>query len=310
MAKKIVLGTLLVGLIGILVAGAIIRTMDKTENVAEARGQGRGQVVSAETGNDVAGRSTQGGSGRYAGGQDRQYPNYEPVEMEVELYEGTVVTSPDSGGDLVVATDDGQEILVGTGPGYALEQGFALEEGARLQVEGYWEDAELKATRLTNLADGQTIALRDQFGRPAWAGGGRLAQGQAAQADVDGDSPSLGDYAAPGRADAPGDGTATGLAEVEEWLTFQGTVTDLDASAVVVQTVDGQEIVLEGRTWSFAQELGLQLAKGDAVLLRGFDEDGEIEIGAIENQSTGQAVEIREEGGRPLWAGRGRRSTW
>ena len=50
MFKRIVLGTLLVGLIGVLVAGAIIRTVDKTENVAEARGQGRGRGGGEETG--------------------------------------------------------------------------------------------------------------------------------------------------------------------------------------------------------------------------------------------------------------------
>jgi len=46
MVRKVVLGTLLVGLIGVLVAGAIISTVDKTENVAEARGlgQGRGEI--------------------------------------------------------------------------------------------------------------------------------------------------------------------------------------------------------------------------------------------------------------------------
>ena len=50
MFKRIVLGTLLIGLIGVLVAGAIIRTVDKTENVAEARGlgQGRGESEAGE----------------------------------------------------------------------------------------------------------------------------------------------------------------------------------------------------------------------------------------------------------------------
>ena len=43
MLKKIVLGTLLVGLIGVLVAGGLIRTIDKTAQVAEARGSEGGQ---------------------------------------------------------------------------------------------------------------------------------------------------------------------------------------------------------------------------------------------------------------------------
>jgi len=56
MLKKIVLGTLLVGLIGILVVGAVIRTMDKTALVAEAHGPGYGR------GNGEAGAYAAGGS--------------------------------------------------------------------------------------------------------------------------------------------------------------------------------------------------------------------------------------------------------
>jgi hypothetical protein len=67
MLKQIVLGTLLVGLIGILVAGAVFRTMDRTGNVAEARGLGRGL---GNGGNrlSISGRAGQpsgyGGAGR------------------------------------------------------------------------------------------------------------------------------------------------------------------------------------------------------------------------------------------------------
>ena len=61
MLKKILLGTLLIGLIGILVAGAVIRTMDKTALVAEAHGPGYG------CGQDEAGRYAEGESGQGRG---------------------------------------------------------------------------------------------------------------------------------------------------------------------------------------------------------------------------------------------------
>ena len=86
------------------------------------------------------------------------------------IYEGAVLLSPETGGDLVIMTDAGEEITVGTGPGYMEEQGFVLQAGERVQVLGYWEDDELKAAQLTRLQDGQTITLRDQLGRPAWSG--------------------------------------------------------------------------------------------------------------------------------------------
>jgi hypothetical protein len=52
MLKKVILSSLLVGLIGVLVAGAIIRTVDKTGNVAEAQGRGHGR--SGELSSDIS----------------------------------------------------------------------------------------------------------------------------------------------------------------------------------------------------------------------------------------------------------------
>ena len=58
-----------------------------------------------------------------------------------------------------------------------------------------------------------------------------------------------------------------------------------------------------------------QAQVGDQVTLRGFNEDEDLstgsdqhfEVGRIDNASNDQGVLIREENGRPLWAGRGRR---
>lgn len=69
MAKKIVLSILAVGLIGVLVAGAIIRTVDKTENVAEARGLGRGRSGSEGT-EYVAGQGQGRGGNGQGGGRE------------------------------------------------------------------------------------------------------------------------------------------------------------------------------------------------------------------------------------------------
>jgi hypothetical protein len=184
------LGTLLVGLIGILVAGAIIRTVDKTENVAEARGQGQGRGVGEgngyeeqqtgwNTSSDTE-RKGRGGNGQEVDAFVRQYPNYESTPEEWVLIDGVVAQAPAVGVDLTVKTGDGQEIAVGTGPGYMEAQGFTLQAGEQVQVQGYWEDDELKAAQVTRLPDGQTITLRDQDGRPRWAGSGKRANEQQA----------------------------------------------------------------------------------------------------------------------------------
>jgi len=208
MLKKIVLGTLLIGLIGVLVAGAVIRTMDRTERVAEAQGYGHGR------GNGKAGAYVTGGSG----------------------------------------------------------QGFVV--------------------------------------RP------RRAQSRRAQPN------GHGGYGGQGREDAPAI-NSTGQANVEEWLTLQGTVVSVDADTLVVQTASGEQVTMENRPWWFAQEQGFSAQVGDQVTLVGFYEGGDpsatlrqgsgqsseqcFEVSRIDDATKDQTVLVRDENGRPLWAGRGRR---
>jgi hypothetical protein len=312
MIKRVALGTVLVALIGVLVAGAIIRTIDKTENVAEARGEGRGRTSSEVVGSSDErlgqSRGSQGQGGGYGRSADATVGTGSAYTVDSEawsVYEGTVMQAPGAGVDLVIATDDGAEIAIGTGPSYMEAQGFVLQVGERVQVEGYWEDGtEFKAAQITRLQDGATIALRDQVGRPAWAGNGRGAtDGLQAQTT------------APLGSTAPGDGTGIGLAQVDEWVTLEGVVVSVDSVELVVRTTDGQEILVDGRPWQFTQEQGFSAQVGDQVTLIGFYEDVDpltgsghsFEVGQIQNASNGQTVVIREDSGRPLWAGGGRR---
>jgi len=249
MLKKIVVATLLVGLIGLLVRG----------------GSGRGRA-----GDDV-------------------YPNYETSPEGWLEYEGSVIQVPGDGNELVIQTSDGEQVTVGTGPLDMASQGFALQAGEQVQVRGYWEDGEFKAGQVTRLASGQTLTLRDALGRPTWAGAGRNAQGNGQ-----------------GREDAPGDRTGSGAARVEEWLTFQGSVVSVDADTLVVQTTGGGQVVVGNRAWWFAQDQGFSARVGDEVVLLGFYEGEDVEVGQIEDLGTGQVVRLRDESGRPLWAGQGR----
>jgi hypothetical protein len=176
MIKKAVLGTLLVGLVGVLVAGAIIYTVDKTGN-AEARGLGQGRGSSEQIGYEVqqtawnATADTQGngrgGNAQGGGVLERQYPNYEAAPEAWVLYEGTVMQAPAAGVDLIIKTGSGEEVVIGSGPGYLEDQGLMLQAGESVQVQGYWED-------------GQTVTLRDEIGRPAWAGSNGQASAQPA----------------------------------------------------------------------------------------------------------------------------------
>jgi hypothetical protein len=282
MLKRILAGTLLAGLIGVLVFGAINRTLDRTGKVAEAQGQGgygRGRSSDQLDAGNATGQGA--GQGRAA---ERQYPNYDVAPQAWETYEGTVVQVPEPGVELVIETSEGEELVIGTGPMDLAAQGFVLQAGEPIQVRGYWEANEFKAAQLTRLTTDQTLALRDEVGRPAWAGGGRNTQGNA-----------------------QGDQTGTGQAQVDAWLEVQGNVVSADADALIVQTADGAQVAVENRPWWFAQEQGFSAQVGDQVTLTGFYEEEAFEVGRIDDTTNGQTVLIRDETGRPMWAGRGRR---
>ncbi len=75
---------------------------------------------------------------------------------------------------------------------------------------------------------------------------------------------------------------------------------------MTIRTSAGDIQVID-RPWSFAQQQGFQAKVGDQVSLNGFYEDDTFEVGGLVNVSTGQETQIREQSGRPLWAGgRGR----
>lgn len=319
MIKKILLGVLVTGLVGVLVWGAVIRTSAKTEQVAEASStdhagtgngpsqalgeqgqgrnartlasedleverQGRNQAVTADLDAQRQGRnqveatelsSSQGG-GRN-GQSERQSSNRVATAVEWIVYEGQIVQAPESGVDLMLELPDGEELVVGAGPIYEIEPDF-FHVGDSIQVSGYWEGEEFKAAEITRTSDGKVVTLRDEYGRPAWAGSdGR--QGQ--QAD------------------------GAGEAEVTEWLDLEAVVTGVDADALVLQTPSGEKLIVEGRAWSFIQELGFWAEVDDELLVSGFYEGADFEVGGLTDLTSGAAVTVREATGRPLWAGGG-----
>jgi len=126
-------------------------------------------------------------------------------------------------------------------------------------------------------------------------GGGRWAQGGA-------------EAQAPGR---QGNGTLNDIPQADvqpaEWLTIRGNVVSVADDLVEINTATGEVIPFEGRPLSYALEQGFSLEVEDAVMLEGFDEDGEFKIGKVTNLSDGATVVLRDTSGRPGWSGRGRR---
>ena len=94
-----------------------------------------------------------------------------------------------------------------------------------------------------------------------------------------------------------------GSASVDEWLEVVGTVVSMNEEELVLQLQDGQEMVVECKSWTYALELGFTTEIGHELKLYGFYEGEELEIGGFEDLTTQLLTMVREESGRPFWVG-------
>jgi hypothetical protein len=123
-------------------------------------------------------------------------------------------------------------------------------------------------------------------------GGGGYGRGQGFQAGG-------------GRGGAVGAGDGVGLDHpADTWITVSGTVVAFDGD-LTVETSKGEMVIHLGATWYWDAN-GIALNVGDEVEVRGFYDGDEFEAGWIKNVTTGEEIAMRDETGRPLWAGRGR----
>jgi hypothetical protein len=173
MIKKIVLGTLLTGLIALLVAGGINRTVAKTEAGVEHRGQAerteetgagknggsRGSSLGAESGDADCSGSSSGGGGR----------------AEVDAWLELAATAVEVGDhEVLVELKTGETLSITGRPWrFALENSFAAAPGDQLTLTGFYEAEEFEVGTIANESSGQSIRIREESGRPMWAGGGR-----------------------------------------------------------------------------------------------------------------------------------------
>ena len=106
-----------------------------------------------------------------------------------------------------------------------------------------------------------------------------------------------------------GDQLKMSSADVDETYVFEGAVQDVNEDYLVIETLEGSQIVVENRAWWYATDAGFSASAGDEVSMVGFyDEDGVLEVISLQNLTEGISVSVREDNGRPLWAGLGRGS--
>jgi hypothetical protein len=142
-------------------------------------------------------------------------------------------------------------------------------------------------------------------------GGGTGASGRGqGVGQSEGQGRGQGQSEGQGRGQGAGNGIQSGESAgleqhpADTWIALSGTVVAVD-DELTVRTEEGEVVAGTGPTW-YWDENGLVLEPGDEVVLHGFYEDGEFKLGSVENLSTGDAFTVRDEIGRPLWAGRGR----
>ena len=141
-------------------------------------------------------------------------------------------------------------------------------------------------------------------------GKGTGAQGTSSQETGGGNSAA----AAPGNSGGRGAGAAgesKGSGEsyaATEWITVSGEVTAFVDDELTIQTADGEVVMHLGPEWYWEAE-GIALNLGDEVEVTGFYDEGEFEVAGIENLSTGESMVLRDDSGRPMWAGGGRQGS-
>ena len=98
------------------------------------------------------------------------------------------------------------------------------------------------------------------------------------------------------------------LAEVDEVYQYSGVVDEVSEDYLTVISDDGNQILIENRAWWYAMDAGFSASSGDELNITGFyDADGVFEVISLENLTQAISVQVREDSGRPLWAGNGNR---
>jgi len=185
MLKKVLFGVLVMGLSGVLAAGAINRTNDRLEretrgaqdrqsrqaDASESPGQWNGGGQGAGQGDRRQDEETKVPLGQ--GNQGNRQGDRDSDEIVEPLQENGVVTAVNEDA-LLVDTAGGETLIVeGRAWMYALDQGFQVEVGDQLALSGFYEDDEWKTNEIENLSNGMRLVIRSDRGRPMWAGQGR-----------------------------------------------------------------------------------------------------------------------------------------
>jgi hypothetical protein len=184
----------------------------------------------------------------------------------------------------------------GRGPGRAVEGSTTVGRGNGGWGQGGGSSA-LEPDAGTALGTQDTQSQGRGYGGRAAAAG----SGQAATEQTQGDQGQRGQ----GQGGSPsGTGTGEPQAEVQEWVSIEGTV--VETAELTIETAGGEMLQVGLGPSHYREGQGFTLSEGDLIRVGGYWEDGEFKAGEVENLSTGTKITLRDAYGRPMWSGRGR----
>ena len=282
MLKKVIIGLLIVTVIG---AGGTALAYNISNPTPEAAVDTPALRTNAQENNQVQAAQAQTDPGQ-------NQVNAEPIVAaegaagEPWLETGTITEIDDYG--FQFALQNGETVYIELGPpDYWQNQGVTLQVGQPAIVDGTINEGMIHAAQVM-LADGQTLQVRNETGQPMWSGGIDNGQGR---------NGSAGD----------GDGTHTPdpQAQVDEWVTLEGTLMSFQGGNMTMSTAEGEIIAFQTGQPRFFAEQGVTFNVGDEIVVVGFFEGEQFTAGDITQVETGLRVMLRDPNGRPLWAGPG-----
>lgn len=276
MLKKIIISVLLITVIG--AAGAALAYNATNQDTATA----------TTSFHPLANEQNFSASEDVSLGQTETVAQDEPFAqgMEGETWQaiGTIAAIDENGFDFTL--ESGETVYIELGPSdYWQSQNIELSAGQTATVVGSINEDMIHASQVA-LAEDQVLVLRSETGQPMWSGGVSNSRGQNSEG---------GD----------GDHTPDPKAQIDEWVTLEGTLISFQGGNMTMSTADGVLISFKTGQPRFFAEQGVTFQVGDEVSVLGFYEGEQFMAGEISQLSTSLRVMLRDPNGRPLWAGPG-----
>lgn len=197
---------------------------------------------------------------------------------------GTIVEIDDYGFQFLL--QDGEIVYIELGPpDFWQNQDPDLQVNQTATVIGSVNEDMIHASQVL-LDNDQTLNLRSDTGQPLWSGGVSNGVGQNGS-------------------NRDGDRTPDPQAQVDEWITIEGTLMAFQGGNMTINTPEGEIIPFQTGQPRFFAEQNVSFQVGDEIIVVGFYEGEQFMAGDITQVATGARVMLRDPNGRPLWAGPG-----